>query len=273
MDLRLAQDDGTEIVLLNPQRHMRGRIATDGTFWEIHDIPDSSLRQITVQIEKSHRTPKDDFDVIDYDWGGVYPKDDDEVTERKYEQPEELNVRDYAASLGVDIDNINMSLVDKTMFTSGLNMTRSTMDQLANKGLVQEITQQADGQEYITDNEGDKVPYNPFVKKSTSKIPFIDTPSPWNKAIPIKDLDILDGVATTVDDIKVDTTKKELHTMNSATDPIGMLTVKRMKDILREQGLKVSGSKEELQDRLRLHVQSMVRDKSGTGEDSSIIDV
>ena len=273
VDLRLSQDDGTELVLLNPKRQMRGRIATDGTFWEIHDIPESPLRQITVQIEKNHRTPKDDFDVIDYDWGGVYPKDDDEVTERIYEQPEELNVRDYAATLGVDIDNINMSLVDKTMFTSGLNMTRSTMDQLANKGLVQEITQQADGQEYTTNKEGDKVPYNPFVTKSNSKIPFIDTPSPWSKAIPIKDLEMNNGVATTVDDIQADTTKIETTTSNTVTDPIALLTVKRMKDILREQGLKISGSKEELQHRLRLHVQSMVRDKGTTSEDSTIIDV
>jgi hypothetical protein len=52
------------------------------------------------------------------------------VLSRGYEEPKKLNVWEYAASLDVVIDNINLSLLDKTMFTSGLNMTRSTMDQL-----------------------------------------------------------------------------------------------------------------------------------------------
>ena len=41
-------------------------------------------------------------------------------------------------------------------------------------------------------------------------------------------------------------------------DPIGSLTVSRLKQILREQGLKVTGNKEELQQRLRDHVQSQL---------------
>lgn len=51
---------------------------------------------MTVTIEKNTLTPKDDFEVVDYDWRGVYPEDDEEVSERKYEEPEELDVREYA---------------------------------------------------------------------------------------------------------------------------------------------------------------------------------
>lgn len=279
IDMRLLQEDGPELVLLDAKRFMRGRVSTDGTFWEIHDVPDSKKRQITVQIEKNHRTPKDDFDIVDYDWGGVYPKDDEEVISRKYEQPEELNIREYAASLGVDIDNINMSLVDKTMFSSGLNMTRSTVDQLAQKGLVQEVTRQGDGQEFITNEDGEKLPFSPFDSIMSKKIPFIDTPLPRTKNATIKDLDMKGGVATVVedgveplpDDEDNDDGKPDVKT---ATDPIDMLTVKRMKDILKKQGLKVSGNKEELKDRLRSHVQSMIGNSGGTAEDdSAIIDI
>jgi hypothetical protein len=39
--------------------------------------------------------------------------------------------------------------------------------------------------------------------------------------------------------------------MPASNDPIDMLTVKRLKEILRSQGLKVSGSKRELRERER----------------------
>jgi hypothetical protein len=109
--------------------------------------PFSTKRIVTVTIETSVKTPKDDFEIVDYDWGGVYPDDEGEVQERKYEEPEELNIGEYAASLGVDIDNINMSMVDKTMFTSGLDLTKSTMEEITKAGYVQEVTEQSDGTE------------------------------------------------------------------------------------------------------------------------------
>ena len=158
IDLRL---NGRQEPLLDGTRKMRGRISLDGTYWVISDSEtDKEERQVTVTIEKNTPTPKDDFEVIDYDWRGVYPDDDEEVTERKYEEAEELDVREYAASLGVDIDNINMSMVDKTMFSSGLNLTRSTMDELTKAGVVQEVTQQSDGTEYVTNEEGEVVPFS-----------------------------------------------------------------------------------------------------------------
>ena len=80
-----------------------------------------------------------------------------------------------------------------------------------------------------------------------------------------------DGVEPLPDDEDNDDGKPDVKT---ATDPIDMLTVKRMKDILKKQGLKVSGNKEELKDRLRSHVQSMIGNSGGTAEDdSAIIDI
>lgn len=274
VDLRLAQDDGNELILLDPKRLMRGRVSTDGTFWEIHDVPGTPQRQITVQIEKNHRTPKDDFDVIDYDWGGVFPNDDDEVVSRTYDEPEPLNIREYAASLGVDIDNINMSLVDKTMFTSGLNMTRSTMDQLSSKGLVKEVTQQADGSEFTIDDDGASVAFNPYAAVPPPKIPFIDTPSPWSKSIPVQEMEMTNQVPTTFkDNVELEPsdvdTEEEAPDVKTAADPIDLLTVKRLKEILRLQGLKVSGTKDELQNRLRTHVNSMLTKKDDPSTDYS----
>lgn len=43
-------------------------------------------------------------------------------------------------------------------------------------------------------------------------------------------------------------------------DPIDMLTVVRLKEILREQGLKASGTKQVLRDRLRTHVHSLLQE-------------
>jgi hypothetical protein len=44
-------------------------------------------------------------------------------------------------------------------------------------------------------------------------------------------------------------------------DPIDMLTVVRLKEILREQGLKTSGTKQKLRDRLRTHVHSLLQEE------------
>ena len=110
-----------------------------GTFWVFSD----RRRSITVTVEKYFAHSNDDMRVLDYEWKGVYPNDDDEVSQRHYDEPEVLNVREYAASMGVDIDNINRSMVDETMFSSGLNLTQRTLDQLTDKGYLTEVTQQS----------------------------------------------------------------------------------------------------------------------------------
>lgn len=197
VDLKLSatSDEGEDqsIILLDGSRPLRGKVSLEGTFWVIGDPEEASgeYRQVTVTIEKQIRSPKDDFDVIDYDWKGVYKQEeDDEVSYRRYDEAEELDVREYAASLGVDIDNINMSMVDKTMFTSGMNLTRSSLDSLKESGLWTETTQQNDGTEWTVDEEGNPVPFDSGIPQTVEEesdeskpapIPFLDTDSPWNK--------------------------------------------------------------------------------------------
>lgn len=296
--MRPSKDE--EILLLDPGRPLRGKISMEGTFWVISDPEDgdndqNDHRQVTVTIEKQIKTPKDDFEIIEYDWKGVYlQEDEEEVSFRRYDEPEELDVREYAASLGVDIDNINMSMVDKNMFTSGLNMTQSSLDSLKESGLVQEVTQQGDGSEWITNDEGDRIPFNsmggvmpdhrqqsPAEKSSASSssqptIPFLDTNSPWHTAIPVdKKDDYLEYNATTaISDHPDSETKQEMERKErskelekqreqQAVDPITALTVSRLKEILKARGLKVSGNKKELQDRLRNEVSSMLMNQPG----------
>jgi len=347
VDLKLKSWNGdirNDVILLDGRRKMRGRVSVDGTYWAIADGDKSSKsgrssntdinvegeeaeeqddrRQITVTVEKMIVEPQDQFEVVEFDWYGVYPDDDDEVTERKYDKAEELDVREYAASLGVDIDNINMTMVDKTMFSSGLNMTQSTMDELSKAGYVKEVTQQADGEEFVTGEDGEKVPFQslgenigadeimnidagrlvssdgkaptgddiaggtPVTTSSggTSKIrnqlPFIDTHSKWHQSIPAEEARDEDGMPLdmgTDQSNELDTAAPSLDAAgtsdrNGATgdapdskeagiDPIDLLTVKRLKEILREQNLKVSGNKQELRDRLRAHVNSKLADE------------
>jgi SAP domain/CS domain len=295
VSLKLKGKKGEETILLAGNRTMRGIISLDGTFWNFEDSDkDKSSRNVVVTIEKRLRPPKDDFEVIDYDWGGVYPDDADEVLERTYLEPEELNIREYAASLGVDIDNINMSLVDKTMFTSGINLTQSTLEEMEKKGLAKEVTQQMDGSEFVVNEDGEAEPYLPYgpgisreeieAASKPSKIPFIDTESPWdNKKPSTWNLqELLNDIPGPLDsdDMNVNNpyqngkeiqdieqeNKEEKHVHQDddenerimKQDPIGSLTVNRLKQILREQGLKVSGNKAELQQRLRDHIQSQL---------------
>jgi len=108
--LVLLQNNDTDdkrILLLDGARKMRGKICVDGTFWSIDNNADE--REVTITIEK-HFAPissvggTQTYDTLtDFDWGGVYPNDEEEVTYRKYDEPEELDVREYAAKLGVDI--------------------------------------------------------------------------------------------------------------------------------------------------------------------------
>lgn len=274
------QEEPEELVLLDPSRKLRGRVMMDGTYWAIADpevaVSDKDAhRVVTVTIEKQIRTPKDDFDVVEYDWNGVYEDDEDEVSYRKYDEPQELDVREYAASMGIDIDNIDMNLVDKSMFTSGLNVTKSTFDTMKEAGLMTEVTEQTDGSEWTIGEDGEKVPFSSMGQgvskdemksaKAPSPIPFLDTDSPWHTTVP------LDQAKKVKEDIeessskKASTDKKEETTSDSteipidAKDPIDILTVAKLKEVCRSRGLKVSGNKKELQERLRAEIQSMLQ--------------
>jgi hypothetical protein len=91
--------NGTCVILLSGDRSLRGKVCVDGTFWSISDSPPD--REVTVIMEKNKR--KGEFEV-ETDWEGVFVDDDEEVLLREYEEPEELDVRDYCKrELKVDI--------------------------------------------------------------------------------------------------------------------------------------------------------------------------
>lgn len=325
IDLRLlskAKDGGSDedVVLLDGKRRTRGKICVDGTFWSMDGTGDTN-RTVTVTIEKQFApvssNPREGtltYDSsTDFDWGGLYPDDKDEVSHRKYDEAEELNVREYAAELGVDIDNIDMSKVNKTMFSSstGLGMVddadtvkegerttrnfdegitndgfhfdinQATLEQLSKVGLAKEIVQQNDGSEYelgmvgggglneekkfsmlgkdVLDDElreAGIVAGNPMTRSycdGADDIAVEDkiiTSNPGDRSI----LEMTDGEESannvSYTDVDGEVTKSQ--------DPIDMLTVARLKEVLRAQGLKTSGTKGVLRDRLRDHVNSLL---------------
>lgn len=270
-------------LLLDGDRKFRGMADLDGTFWSLHDSDDGNGRELVVTIEKFIVPPSDPFAVVEYDWGSVYLNDDDEILSKEYEEPEELDVREYASSLGVDIDNINMTMVDKTMFASGLNMTKSTMEELSKSGYVQEVTRQGDGSEFIEsgtggdkksvpfkslgDNVGDDEIKDARLNDATQSNPFVDSDSPWRQNMPVEEARGINDVDSSNDDNgdKVDAPKKSNA---SSQDPIDRLTVAKLKEILKKEGLKVSGNKIDLQQRLKDHVNKVMQRKRNIREDS-----
>mmetsp|Transcript_16271 Transcript_16271/g.21292 ORF Transcript_16271/g.21292 Transcript_16271/m.21292 type:complete len:409 (+) Transcript_16271:148-1374(+) len=308
IDLKYTTADGDTVVLLDGDRPLRGRVSMDGTYWVISDVTQdknmpmsSPFREITVTIEKTIKTPKDDFEVVEYDWKGVYLEEkEEEVSYRKYDGPEQLDVKEYAAGLGVDLDNLNMSAVDKTMFSAGLNLTQSSMDELTKAGVLKEVTQQSDGSEFIVNSEtgepealtslgrgfdGDGDDNNTKEVAEEKKIPFLDTNSPWHNTIAVNETDKIqeiaqqakDGDGKVSDDDNSVVQQKRHFTRAAfaedaasasataaaaavdASDPIELLKVKKLKEILKSQGLKVSGNKKDLQDRLRQQVNSLIQ--------------
>jgi len=372
IDLRLLnncaddddQDDDAiindEKVFLDGSRKVRGKICVDGTFWSIEGNGDQE-REITITIEK-HMVPTSSvggtqtYDTLtDFDWGGLYPNDEEEVSYRKYDEAEELNVREYAAKLGVDIDNIDMTKVDPTMFGAGLkdggaaaasasamnndmedgnnsdgegdginkskgfqfNITQATLEQLTKSGLAKEVIQQGDGTEYELGSDGSLDQENTFsmLGKDISNDELRDAgitggnavPTMWDQqTVPVEEApgyqktfdtgnslaeadgiieseivehEIADnavvdvsGTVEEIDNIKDVTAEiiqnnevvqdEDASTNNEkAQDPIDMLTVARLKEILRAQGLKVSGTKQVLRDRLRGHVNILLQEE------------
>ena len=267
-------------VLLDGSRQMRNMIDLDGTFWSIIDSEEHDGRDVVITIEKMILPPKDPFEVVEFDWNGIYPNDDDEIIEKKYDEPEALDVREYAASLGVDIDNIDMSKVDKSMFNSGLNMTKNTLDELTNAGYVSEVTRQGDGTEVLDQGAGKTVPFNAFgdnvgqdeieaagiqmdeISRPTQANPYMTKDSPWLQTMPAEEArtgeenEIETEVPAPVE--KKDSDGKKKMEMK---DPIDLLTVSKLKEILKREELKVSGNKKDLQDRLKNHVKSVVKKK------------
>ena len=290
LSLEIQKDD--KKVLLHGERQFRGIVDLDGTFWSLHDSDEGGDgRELVVTIEKLIVPPSDPFAVVDYDWGSVYMNDEDEILSKTYDEPEELDIKEYAASLGVDIDNINMTMVDKTMFSSGLNLTRSTLDELTNSGYVKEVTKQGDGLEFIEEGQGVDRKTVPFKSlgnnigddeieaaqfgdrlgsSGQASIPFLDTDSPWRKNMPVEEARGVESDELYANDNEESSDKDDEQTSPSKNqDPVDRLTVSKLKEILRKEGLKVSGNKKELQDRLRNHVNSVMQKNRGEGPGSN----
>ena len=355
IDLRLnGEKDGGKI-LLDGARKTRGKICVDGTFWSIADatslpqVDGENPREITITIEK-HFVPistiggQQTYDAVtDFDWGGVYPNDEEEVTHREYEEPEELNVREYAAKLGVDIDNLDMSKVDKTMFGSGLSgvnnpledddgqdttsseavsnqknglyldIEQAALDQLTRSGLAKEIVRQGDGSEYSLEDESEFSMLGKDILSEELREAGIVTnnrpvgnnvPDVWkDSSVPVEEVpgyqktydvaddgiivgDIVESEISVDDDddsigdmenVNVDNEvpsessmtnviqdkqggdQKEGVLSSNDADPIDKLTVAKLKEISKAQGLKQSGTKQVLRDRLRTHVDNLLQ--------------
>ena len=328
IDLQLVQPNGTTRVLLDGNRTLRGRVSLDGTYWIIDDVTQDAdmmnlalpYREVTVTVEKWIRTPSDDFETCQYDWHGLFLDDDDEVVSRTYDKPEELDVKEYAASLGVDIDNLNMSMVDKSLFSSDLNATQAKFEELTKAGLLKEVvetqqqqdlsmpfaTEDPQPQPFQTSSSFDETsnengPEAAASKEPAQPIPFLDTNSPWHtttttdqkgaavsSATEGKGNDAEDeqdeedenvvkqtryftraafaqdaAASKSQDDDEEEDDEEDEDNQNesspSSGDPIDLLTVKKLKEILRSQGLKVSGNKKELQERLRQQVNALLQ--------------
>mmetsp|Transcript_58262 Transcript_58262/g.68038 ORF Transcript_58262/g.68038 Transcript_58262/m.68038 type:complete len:285 (-) Transcript_58262:409-1263(-) len=162
VDLKLVPSNRVEneeelITLLDGKRILKGKIQMDGTFWSINDVEvaieidfdnnnnytPATGREITVTCEKNNRIA--DVETAD-DWQAVYKTNltDTEIISLAYEPEVELDVREYCAGLGVDIDNIDMSKVDKSPFTDAVQETQSTLEKLTSGGYAREVTQQGD---------------------------------------------------------------------------------------------------------------------------------
>jgi hypothetical protein len=79
--------------------------------------------------------------------------------------------------------------------------------------------------------------------------PFISSDSPWLRTMPAEE-----SVPTDSDTNEATEENDSRKLSNKLKDPIDNLTVAKLKDVLRKEGLKVSGTKDELKERLKTHV-------------------
>ena len=170
------------------------------------------------------------------------------------------------------------------------NITQATLEQLTKVGLAKEIVQQGDGSEYELGNGGslseDKI-FSMLGKgisdeelRSAGIVGESNIPKLWEtQTVPVDDVapgsdggiiesEIVEQEISTADEDcsfvtvnEVDDEKKvdsQIMEETDADDPISSLRVNKLKEILREQGLKVSGNKQELRDRLKSHVNALL---------------
>ena len=271
IDLRLVLDsDKEETILLSGDRTLRGKICMDGTFWSIadkeYDEPTKGPgRIITVIMEKNVRVGE--FEV-QTDWEGVFVDDEEEIIERNYVEPEELDVRDYCKrELGVDIDNIDMSKVDKSMFSS-LNMTSGMVDDLKKGNFVREVTKQGDLEFVVEENDSEDGVIKKKEYKGEGGIPFVTndfTTTNIENIHSISENGSTENTSSSSSTAANSSITPETD-INFKGDPVDQLTVSRLKEILRSKNLKVSGTKQELQKRLKEHIQSIMDEMNRESE-------
>jgi len=278
VDLKLVPCNRVEnedelITLLDGKRMLKGKIQMDGTFWSINDVEieiDNDTpamgREITVTCGKNNRIA--DVETAD-DWQAVYKTNltDTEIISLAYEPEVELDVREYCAGLGVDIDNIDMSKVDKSLFTDAVQETQSTLEKLTSGGYAREVTQQGDLE--FSGDLGDLTPMQDGIASEESRIAYEDREAASSEAEAIQNavgstLETLSNSKTTDDEAPAqgsattDETNSDTRNEDVDVDPIDALTVEKLKDILRAEQLKVSGNKQELRDRLRAHTELLI---------------
>ena len=174
------------------------------------------------------------------------------------------------------------------------DVDRATLERLASAGLAREVVRQADGSEYelgggerkfsmlgrdVSDDElreagmvgggaapkgrtrydagDDALVETDDVRIIASNAGVVDVPGTSEVGEEGEEGEDADNVpvAEGIEDAGGDVASTKPR------DPIDMLTVARLKEVLRSQGLKTSGTKGVLRDRLRGHVKSLLREE------------
>lgn len=164
------------------------------------------------------------------------------------------------------------------------DIDQATLERLSRAGLAKEVVRQADGSEYELGGE-ERTLFSMLGKDISDD--------------ELREAGIVGGVGVTPkkrtyydagDDVRIEADEVRVITSNAGVvdvpvtsevveeeeenvdfpgdvasmkprDPIDMLTVARLKEVLKSQGLKTSGTKGVLRDRLRGHVTSMLREE------------
>ena len=158
-----------------------------------------------------------------------------------------------------------------------------TLDQLTRTGLAKEIVQQADGNEYEfkdgsfgeaqfgflgQDVSADELAASGLKGKglkgiSDMTVPVEEAPgfegSMEATADGLMQNDVVEVESSSVSTMnEVEAEEDKPVEVSKSVDPIDKLTVSSLKEILRKSGLKVSGKKQELRDRLREYVHNQM---------------
>ena len=93
--------------------------------------------------------------------------------------------------------------------------------------------------------------------------------------MPVEEAQGVDGNIESTSSVGGGETDDEKNDESSSSskvfDPVDRLTVSKLKEILKKEGLKVSGNKQELQDRLKNHVDSILQRQKNTKQLSLVV--